>query len=103
MNGVRYTNDRIFFGEFGSGIKSFIKRITDKYPVGKEVFVYYNPKNPPDAVLEKGVKAIILIPVITGIIFLLVGIAGFKYRDLLNQNWQVEKRENLHLPGSKSE
>ncbi len=103
VNGARYTNDRIFFGEFGSGIKSSIKRIADKYPPGKEVPVYYNPKNPQEAVLEKGVKAIILIPLISGIIFLLIGIAGYRYWNLLNQNWQVEKRENLNLPGSKSE
>jgi hypothetical protein len=26
----------------------------DRYPVGKEVIVYYNPKKPADAILEPG-------------------------------------------------
>ncbi|MEO5362359.1 MAG: DUF3592 domain-containing protein [Magnetococcus sp. DMHC-8] len=56
--------------EFGWGdqsflLKEFAARLTQRYPIGKQVRVYYNPDQPDDAVLER-------IPSMGGGFFLIV-------------------------------
>ena len=50
------------------------EKIVKSYPVGKEVTVYYNPKNPYKAVLNKNTTKLIYIPHVLGGIFFLIGI-----------------------------
>jgi hypothetical protein len=59
--------------------------IADRYPVGKDVIVYYNPKDPFDAVLEPGFdnifKAFDVFSFLlfgAGIYFIFLGISGIK-------------------------
>jgi len=52
VDGVHYESSQISHSGNPSGIKWLASRIVNRYPVGKEVTVYYNPKNPEKAVLE---------------------------------------------------
>lgn len=51
VNGKRFSGDRISMAEIIP--ESDIESTLDRYPVGKEVTVYYNPSNPRQAVLER--------------------------------------------------
>ena len=70
----------------GVGAYSGAQRVVNKYPSGKEINVYYNPKIPENAVLEPGLSktwwaALILSVVILGGFFpcFLLGIRGFYF------------------------
>lgn len=51
VEGQSYQSQRIYFGTLLGG--SALTGISQKYPVGAQVPVYYNPENPAEAVLER--------------------------------------------------
>lgn len=56
LAGVMYSNsDIILGGNVGTGSSSRARRLINKYPLGAQVTVYYNPKDPYQSVLERGV------------------------------------------------
>ncbi|NJD61017.1 MAG: hypothetical protein C3F13_01220 [Anaerolineales bacterium] len=72
--GVEYASKRISFG----GTKSYSKpenaeKDVALYPVGKEMTVYYDPKNPKEAVLDRTAKISNMI-LIMGIMFIIIGV-----------------------------
>lgn len=96
VDGKKYIGEKIFYGQYGSGMRDKIQKIADKYPAGKMVTVYYNPKNPGEAVLERGIRWSIFLALILGLIFVGVGIILYKYWDILNnQQPQFVRREEL--------
>lgn len=95
INDLLYTNDRIFWAEYSSEIKSIMQNIVDRYPVGKEVFVYYDPNKPQNAILERNINWVTIASLFIGLIFIIVGIIGFKYWDLLNKTQEFVKREDI--------
>jgi Protein of unknown function (DUF3592) len=56
VNEKRYRSDRIAFYENVSANPGFAESYVSKYPVGKPVNVYYDPKDPSFSVLEPEVK-----------------------------------------------
>ena len=53
VNGRQYTGDRLTIGVVMSAtLPYFAKRAAAKYPVGREVDVYYNPDSPGESVLR---------------------------------------------------
>lgn len=56
------------------------ERIAKKYPVGKEITVYYNPEKPYKAVLVKKSNFLIYIPLFLGCLFALIGFAILFFR-----------------------
>ena len=54
VNGRAYSSGKIRIGDFAIRSGSRAREIVSKYPEGKKVVVYYNPKNPTKAVLEPG-------------------------------------------------
>jgi len=59
-------------GELNTGSRQRAQDRCDQYPVGSQVDVYYNPKNPRKACLEqRGEGALILI--LIGAVFLVIG------------------------------
>jgi hypothetical protein len=53
VEGIVYTSSIVNIGEQGwSTARYYYERLVQKYSVGKTVSVYYNPKNPSQAVLE---------------------------------------------------
>jgi hypothetical protein len=53
VNDTSFTNNKISFGEYGTDKRKHANKVIGKYPVNSEVTVYYNPKNPQEAVLER--------------------------------------------------
>ncbi len=52
VNGKKYKSDRIFLSKLESDY-STVKKIVDKFPVGKKITIYYNPFNPEEAILKR--------------------------------------------------
>lgn len=52
--GVKYSSGKVAFGDYDSSSISHAQNIVNKYPVGKQVTVYYDPASPSTAVLEPG-------------------------------------------------
>lgn len=56
VEGQRFTNEEYAYGAWNNSDSSGARKMLRKYPVGKTVRVYYNPSDPSDAVLERGVQ-----------------------------------------------
>lgn len=51
VGGVRYTSDRVIFGELGDRVRSKEWTAVSDSPSGSELAVYYSPDNPKESVL----------------------------------------------------
>jgi hypothetical protein len=75
VGGLEYTSKRLAF----TGVKSHSKRenaekAASLYPVGKQLSVYYDPKNPKEAVVDRTAKSSSMI-LVFGILFIIIGLA----------------------------
>jgi hypothetical protein len=79
VDGKIYTGDRISFSAVEGGEKkSESQAVVNRYPSGQRVIVYYDPKHPNKAVLERGLIWKTFMPFIAGLSFLAVAIACLK-------------------------
>jgi hypothetical protein len=79
VGGKSYTGDRInFSGGEGGEKKSKSQAVVDRYPSGQKVIVYYDPKHPDKAVLERGIIWKTFMPFIAGLAFLAVAMVCLK-------------------------
>ena len=77
VDNQKYESTRISAFSYGSSSRQRALDITKrKYPVGRNVGVYYNPKYPKIAVLEKGVGFFSFIPILVGLPMLVFGVLG---------------------------
>ena len=68
VEGISYTSNRLSFSEYMRFHRS-CQRVIDRYPTGKSITVYYDPKNPKNSVIQKGrIKSAILLFVLTMIL-----------------------------------
>ena len=75
VDNQQYESTRISAFSLGSYSQQRALEITKrKYPVGRNVDVYYNPNNPKIAVLEKGFGFLSFIPILVGLPLLILGI-----------------------------
>ena len=75
VDNQKYESIRISAFSYGSSSRQRALDITQKkYPLGRNVDVYYNPKYPKIAVLEKGVGFFAFIPILVGLPMLLFGV-----------------------------
>lgn len=56
IEGKRYISNRVSYGTTGSSDKSYAEEYIKRYPIGKPVLVYYDPKRPEKSALEPWVK-----------------------------------------------
>lgn len=77
VSGLPYTGSTVAFGDFGSSDPSHAGGIVSRYPAGKNVQVYYNPKDPKTSVLEAGSGWSSFMGLIVGIAFAIIGVVGF--------------------------
>lgn len=75
INGITYSGDDVAYGDFGSSDSSHARKIVNRYPVGKEVKIYYLPEDPYECVLEPGTKLQAWFLPGFGMIFFTVGTA----------------------------
>jgi len=77
VNNIVYHGNEVNYGSKGvydSNLESK-KRIIETYNKGKEVMVYYNPKDHSQAILETGIHFNNILILIIGLVFLFVSIA----------------------------
>jgi hypothetical protein len=54
VNGVEYTGTRVTQGAFQYGSSGDVQKFLADHPIGSPITVYYDPANPADSILEKG-------------------------------------------------
>jgi hypothetical protein len=78
--GARLRNNRVGIG--GDRGNFQVAETIARYPVGKEIIVYYNPRHPPDAVLErdmpKGIGGCLGIATVVVLVVVFGGVIGIK-------------------------
>ncbi len=52
VSGVQYTSSRISFEGIKTSGKIAAKEMLARYPIGKQITVYYNPRNPQQSTLQ---------------------------------------------------
>lgn len=78
VNGKSYQQGNIRYdGSWASSRSTYARDMVRKYPVGKQVDVYYDPDEVSEAVLEPGVIWASYFPLGFGLIFFLVGAGIF--------------------------
>ncbi|MHC4588421.1 MAG: DUF3592 domain-containing protein, partial [Planctomycetota bacterium] len=55
VDGTAYTSDRYRYGEMSSSDSSVASGVVRAHPVGANVRVFYNPRDPADAILMPGI------------------------------------------------
>jgi hypothetical protein len=71
---IWYVGDTICFASIATHNKTDMGQIAGRYPVGREVTVYYNPADPQESVLEPGATFDSWTKVLGASIFLLMGV-----------------------------
>jgi len=75
VNGQKLDSDNVFFGgDYSSSSRSDASGTVNRYPVGKEVEVFYDPDEPSNSVLEPGAKWMSYMVYGIGMVFLVVGL-----------------------------
>ncbi|HIH42313.1 TPA: DUF3592 domain-containing protein [Candidatus Woesearchaeota archaeon] len=69
-----FTSNRVSFGEYWSSNIKHSEEVVAKYPLDARISVYYDPNNPENSVLEKGLSWGIYFVLLFGLVFLAVGI-----------------------------
>ena len=79
VDGLEYISDRLDFGTYKHKYKSEVypTGTTNKYPVGKNVTVYYDPIDPEQAVISREVKMNTYTNLLAGIFATIVGVFLF--------------------------
>ena len=68
IEGISYISNQLSFSEYMRFYRS-CQGVIDRYPAGKSVTVYYDPKNPKNSVIQKGrIKSAILLFLLTMIL-----------------------------------
>ncbi len=73
VNGINYTSDDVSTGHLSSSDRNYAQQTVNKYYVGKTVTVFYNPKDPSNAVLEPGATIFPYIIILFGLLPIIVG------------------------------
>ena len=75
VNGEKYISDRLYYGVKIMSSFNWIRsrKLIEKYPVNKEVKVYFNPNKPSESVVEPGIHFDLGVIFILAILFVIVG------------------------------
>jgi hypothetical protein len=88
-NGREYTGTGIRFGSMESTDREWIEhQVNERFKVGRELVVFYNPDNPSIAVVEKGFDSFLFAYVLLGLVF--AGVGAF-YVNELYHDWDGSK------------
>lgn len=75
VDGEKMSGETVYFGDYvSSSSRSMASKTVRKYPVGKEIQVYYSPESPDECVIEPGTTWSSYFVLILGSIFGVVGL-----------------------------
>ncbi len=80
---IKYSSNKISFGDYKSESENRAKEIVDKYPVEKQIKVHYNPENHSLSVIESGASWNTYFILAIGLFFSFFGflyVAGYAYQ-----------------------
>lgn len=77
VEGHQHRGSTISFGDYRSSSRHEFEAVVARYPVGKQVSVYYDPAAPDSNVLEPGVTLGARVPLIIGLVFAVLGVVFF--------------------------
>ena len=69
---ISYSSERVSFGELETAEQSHAQAILDRYPIGKQVMVFYSTANPASAVLETGIHGQTWVTLSVSALFLII-------------------------------
>ena len=75
IDGKEYKGDQVTSSDVYFKTMSNARELLDKYPIGSEVSVYYDPADPDRAVLETGIKKNVYLLIGGGVVCFLLAIA----------------------------
>lgn len=75
VDGKDYEGSQVRFGGTSSQNSGRVNSIVKEFPAGKEISVYYEPENPSESILIKGVNPRLYAGAGTGGLFMVIGIA----------------------------
>ncbi|MEK7560409.1 MAG: DUF3592 domain-containing protein [Patescibacteria group bacterium] len=76
VNGAAHTGSTVHFGQYSTSDPSYGRGIVSRYPVGKQVRVFYDPDDPAKSVLESGAGWSSFMVAGIGLLFTLLGFVG---------------------------
>ncbi len=89
VDGKEFTGTGIRFGSMESTDRAWIEQqVNERFKVGRELIVFYNPENPAIAVVEKGFDSFLFAYVLLGLVF--AGVGAF-YVNELYHDWDGTK------------
>ncbi|MBN2533018.1 MAG: DUF3592 domain-containing protein [Spirochaetales bacterium] len=98
IEGKEYRSTRISLFQVGNGTKSEAATIVNRYPTGKNITVYYDPQNPGNAVLVRGISPFVMtILYILVVIVLAAGIIAAIMVPLSSRERKIRKIRNKAL------
>jgi hypothetical protein len=85
VDGESYSGSRYQLGTTHAKYKTRTeaRAAAAKYPEGSTIAVYFDPKDPSQAVLDRAMSAGVFVPLPLGLLFLAAGLMGFRYREQL--------------------
>jgi hypothetical protein len=72
VNGQNYEGDAISVGGPAVTTRALAEKTADRYPVGRRLRVYYDPRHPASALLEKGINANLAAMIVFLIVFVAI-------------------------------
>jgi hypothetical protein len=74
VNGKRYESGRVSFKQVGTSNPQDATAVLDSYKYETSIVVYYDPKNPKNAVLVPGIGLVCFLPVAFGVPIFIAGL-----------------------------
>ncbi|MBI2122008.1 MAG: DUF3592 domain-containing protein [Candidatus Sungbacteria bacterium] len=76
VKGTVYSGSNVHFGQYSTSDPSYGRGLVNRYPVGEQINVYYDPNDPSISVLEPGAGWSSFMVVGIGALFTLLGFIG---------------------------
>ena len=75
VDGTAYSGTRIALGDNTSYARGYAQEVCSRYPIGREVRVYYDPSDSASSVLVPGPSHAAWFAFVVGVVFVVVGLA----------------------------